>query len=124
MTSVNIFMLLTPISTFLLLVQVDPSEKLDPEVEDILMDIADEFVESVCNQTEIYYIISMFQTIGFLLLKNCSIGVIIIIFFLIVSIYDYNFLSPFSMILAIPLFLISHSLPSSLLGRLQHLDAH
>lgn len=27
--------------------QVDPSEKLDPEVEDILMDIADEFVESV-----------------------------------------------------------------------------
>lgn len=80
-TSVNIFMLSTPISTFLLLVQVDPSEKLDPEVEDILMDIADEFVESVSNQTEIYYISSMFQTIGFLLLKNCPIGVIIIFFF-------------------------------------------
>ncbi|BBH07673.1 TBP-associated factor 12 [Prunus dulcis] len=27
--------------------QIDPSEKLDPEVEDILMDIADEFVESI-----------------------------------------------------------------------------
>ncbi|XP_024024786.1 transcription initiation factor TFIID subunit 12 isoform X1 [Morus notabilis] len=27
--------------------QVDPSEKLDPEVEDILMDIADDFVESI-----------------------------------------------------------------------------
>lgn len=40
--------------------QVDPSEKLDPEVEDILMDIADDFVESVSNQTEIYYFISNF----------------------------------------------------------------
>uniref|UniRef100_A0A803P3R5 Transcription initiation factor TFIID subunit 12 domain-containing protein n=2 Tax=Cannabis sativa TaxID=3483 RepID=A0A803P3R5_CANSA len=27
--------------------QIDPSEKLDPEVEDILMDIADDFVESI-----------------------------------------------------------------------------
>lgn len=27
--------------------QIDPSERLDPEVEDILMDIADDFVESV-----------------------------------------------------------------------------
>lgn len=27
--------------------QIDPSERLDPEVEDILVDIADEFVESV-----------------------------------------------------------------------------
>ncbi|XP_065856193.1 transcription initiation factor TFIID subunit 12 [Euphorbia lathyris] len=27
--------------------QIDPSEKLDPEVEDILVDIADEFVESI-----------------------------------------------------------------------------
>lgn len=33
--------------------QIDPSEKLDPEVEDILMDIADEFVESVSNLTNI-----------------------------------------------------------------------
>ncbi|CAI0408222.1 unnamed protein product [Linum tenue] len=30
-----------------LLGQIDPSEKLDPEVEDILADIADEFVESI-----------------------------------------------------------------------------
>lgn len=31
--------------------QIDPSEKLDPEVEDILVDIAEDFVESVscCN---------------------------------------------------------------------------
>ncbi|KAM0989967.1 hypothetical protein ACFX2I_008532 [Malus domestica] len=29
--------------------QIDPSEKLDPEVEEILMDIADEFVDSVSN---------------------------------------------------------------------------
>lgn len=27
--------------------QIDPSEKLDPEVEDILIDIAEEFVESI-----------------------------------------------------------------------------
>lgn len=27
--------------------QIDPSESLDPEVEDILVDIADEFVESI-----------------------------------------------------------------------------
>ncbi|KAL6988389.1 hypothetical protein U1Q18_014140 [Sarracenia purpurea var. burkii] len=30
-----------------LVTQIDPSERLDPEVEDILMDIADEFVESI-----------------------------------------------------------------------------
>eukprot|EP00257_Ricinus_communis_P021160 XP_015580576.1 transcription initiation factor TFIID subunit 12 [Ricinus communis] len=30
-----------------LVTQIDPSEKLDPEVEDILADIADEFVESI-----------------------------------------------------------------------------
>ncbi|PSS01377.1 Transcription initiation factor TFIID subunit like [Actinidia chinensis var. chinensis] len=30
-----------------LVTQVDPSEKLDPEVEEILVDIADEFVESI-----------------------------------------------------------------------------
>lgn len=29
------------------IVQIDPSEKLDPEVEDILVDIAEDFVESV-----------------------------------------------------------------------------
>lgn len=29
--------------------QIDPSERLDPEVEDILVDIADEFVESVSS---------------------------------------------------------------------------
>lgn len=27
--------------------QIDPSEKLDPEVEDILVDIAEDFIESV-----------------------------------------------------------------------------
>jgi hypothetical protein len=27
--------------------QIDPNEKLDPEVEDVLMDIAEDFVESV-----------------------------------------------------------------------------
>jgi hypothetical protein len=27
--------------------QIDPSEKLDPEVEDVLIDIAEDFVESV-----------------------------------------------------------------------------
>lgn len=30
-----------------LVAQIDPSETLDPEVEDILVDIADEFVESI-----------------------------------------------------------------------------
>lgn len=30
-----------------LVAQIDPSEKLDPEVEDILVDIADDFVESI-----------------------------------------------------------------------------
>lgn len=39
----------------LLLGQIDPSEKLDPEVEDILMDIADDFVESVSDQTNILF---------------------------------------------------------------------
>lgn len=29
--------------------QIDPSEKLDPEVEDILADIAEDFVESVSS---------------------------------------------------------------------------
>lgn len=29
--------------------QIDPSERLDPEVEDILVDLAEEFVESVSN---------------------------------------------------------------------------
>lgn len=32
-----------------LLVQIDPSERLDSEVEDILVDLAEEFVESVSN---------------------------------------------------------------------------
>uniref|UniRef100_J3L613 Transcription initiation factor TFIID subunit 12 domain-containing protein n=2 Tax=Oryza brachyantha TaxID=4533 RepID=J3L613_ORYBR len=32
-----------------LLAQIDPSEKLDPEVEDILIDIAEDFVESVAT---------------------------------------------------------------------------
>jgi transcription initiation factor TFIID subunit 12 len=32
-----------------LLQQIDPSEKLDPEVEDILSDIAEDFVESVSS---------------------------------------------------------------------------
>lgn len=27
--------------------QIDPSERLDPEVEDILVDIAEDFVDSV-----------------------------------------------------------------------------
>jgi transcription initiation factor TFIID subunit 12 len=27
--------------------QIDPNEKLDPEVEDVLIDIAEDFVESV-----------------------------------------------------------------------------
>ncbi|OAC98567.1 hypothetical protein MUCCIDRAFT_126210, partial [Mucor lusitanicus CBS 277.49] len=27
--------------------QIDPSERLEPEVEDILLEIADEFIESV-----------------------------------------------------------------------------
>lgn len=33
--------------TYLTFGQVDPSEKLDPEVEDILVDIAEDFFESV-----------------------------------------------------------------------------
>lgn len=32
-----------------LVTQIDPSERLDPEVEDILMDIADDFVESITS---------------------------------------------------------------------------
>lgn len=32
-----------------LLGTIDPSEKLDPDVEDILLDVADEFIESVVN---------------------------------------------------------------------------
>lgn len=32
-----------------LLGTIDPSEKLDPEVEDVLLDVADEFIESVVN---------------------------------------------------------------------------
>lgn len=40
----------------MLLGQIDASEKLDPEVEDILMDIADDFVESVSNQTNVLFL--------------------------------------------------------------------
>lgn len=36
------------------IVQIDPSEKLDPEVEDILVDIAEDFVESVSWKFQIY----------------------------------------------------------------------
>jgi transcription initiation factor TFIID subunit TAF12 len=36
-----------PIFTFLLYYQVDPLEKLDPEVADILGDIAEDFLDSV-----------------------------------------------------------------------------
>lgn len=36
-----------PIFTFLLYWQVDPLEKLDPEVADILVEIAENFLESV-----------------------------------------------------------------------------
>jgi len=36
-----------PIFTFMLYWQVDPLEKLDPEVADILVDIAENFLESV-----------------------------------------------------------------------------
>ncbi|CAO1944345.1 unnamed protein product [Urochloa humidicola] len=39
--------LLTKRSIHELVAQIDPNEKLDPEVEDILMDIAEDFVESV-----------------------------------------------------------------------------
>lgn len=45
--------LLLEILTLLLLGQIDPSERLDPEVVDILMDIADDFVESVSEWTGI-----------------------------------------------------------------------
>lgn len=31
------------------ILKIDPSEKLDAEVEDILVDVAEEFVESVSN---------------------------------------------------------------------------
>lgn len=34
---------------FYFFVQIDPSERLDPEVEDILVDLAEEFVESVSS---------------------------------------------------------------------------
>lgn len=39
--------LMCTIFTFLLYWQVDPSEKLDPDVADILVDIAENFLESV-----------------------------------------------------------------------------
>ncbi|XP_039850062.1 transcription initiation factor TFIID subunit 12-like isoform X2 [Panicum virgatum] len=39
--------LLTKRSIHELVAQIDPNEKLDPEVEDVLMDIAEDFVESV-----------------------------------------------------------------------------
>lgn len=35
--------------------QIDPSEKLDPEVEDILSDIAEDFVESVSSSHYIVF---------------------------------------------------------------------
>lgn len=36
-----------PFVISLLIEQIDSSEKLDPEVEDILVDIAEDFIESV-----------------------------------------------------------------------------
>jgi transcription initiation factor TFIID subunit 12 len=39
--------LLTKRSIHELVAQIDPNEKLDPEVEDVLMDIAEDFVESM-----------------------------------------------------------------------------
>ena len=39
--------------TCFIFVQIDPSEKLDPEVEDILVDIAEDFVDSVSYWTYI-----------------------------------------------------------------------
>ncbi|KAL6614131.1 hypothetical protein ACP70R_036401 [Stipagrostis hirtigluma subsp. patula] len=41
--------LLTKRSIHELVAQIDPSEKLDPEVEDVLIDIAEDFVESVAT---------------------------------------------------------------------------
>jgi transcription initiation factor TFIID subunit 12 len=43
--------LLTKRSIHELVAQIDPNEKLDPEVEDVLMDIAEDFVESVSYST-------------------------------------------------------------------------
>lgn len=39
--------LLTKRSIHELVAQIDPNEKLDPEVEDVLIDIAEDFIESV-----------------------------------------------------------------------------
>lgn len=44
------------------ILKIDPSEKLEPEVEDILVDIAEEFVESVSNYIlHVFFVLTCFK---------------------------------------------------------------
>lgn len=73
--------------------QIDPMEKLDSEVEDILMDIADEFVESVSNWTQIsstYIFLDFYVNFDLWIPQRCLFEIDLIISSILKKIWKFS----------------------------------